>query len=542
LAALPSAPEFLNHPDSLKRNLNEVADASFDIAVVGGGITGAGVARHATLAGLKTVVLEASDFAAGTSSRSTKLIHGGLRYLAMGDVALVRETALERKRLFEMAPHLTEPQWMVVPARSRLELVKFRIGISLYERLGAVARADRHVNWSQQDLGAEEPLLNLQAFPFACRYREYLTDDARLVMATLRGAALEGAQVCNRLQVTGLEQEADGVRLTCRDTLGDADLSLRAKVVVNATGPWVEQFAANSGGHSDNPRLHLSKGVHIGVPRDRLPVHNMVMMTADDRRPVFAIARGNVTYIGTTDTTEEGEPSLWPAVKSADVDYLLQPIRRYFPQAKIDQSDIVSTWAGLRPLINQPGKAPKEMSRKEEVWRSGRLVTIAGGKLTGFRKMAEQVMVEVAQILNKPVDAEQPLLTLPGGEQSDLGGLMRQIAARYPVDAQASRRLMRLYGSEVFAVLGDNPTPITQAVFAEEIDWAVTQECALSLEDVVYRRLRIPWFRPEETEPVAVAAADLLATQFNWSAQHRECELSALRSRVRSDLSFRLDG
>ena len=525
----------------MKRNLNEVADASFDIAVVGGGITGAGVARHATLAGLKTVVLEASDFAAGTSSRSTKLIHGGLRYLAMGDVALVRETALERKRLFEMAPHLTEPQWMVVPARSRLELAKFRIGISLYERLGAVGRADRHINWTQQDLIAEEPLLNRQAFPFACRYREYLTDDARLVMATLRGAALQGAQVCNRLAVTGLEQDADGVRLTCRDTIGNAPVSLRAKVVVNATGPWVEQLAAGSGGGSDTPRLHLSKGVHIGVPRDRLPVRNMVMLTADDRRPVFAIARGNVTYIGTTDTTEEGEPTLWPAVKRADVEYLLKPIQRYFPEAKLDQSDVVSTWAGLRPLINQPGKAPKEMSRKEEVWRTGRLVTIAGGKLTGFRKMAEQVMVEVAQILDKPVDVEQPLLTLPGGEQSDLGGLMHQIAARYPVDAQASRRLMRLYGSEVFDVLGEKPTPITKAVFAEEIVWAVTQECALSLEDVVYRRLRVPWFRPEETETVAVAAADLLAAHFSWSAQHRDCELGALRSRVSSDLSFRLD-
>lgn len=527
----------------MKRNLDEVADASFDIAVVGGGITGAGVARHATLAGLKTLVLEASDFAAGTSSRSTKLIHGGLRYLAMGDVALVRETALERKRLFELAPHLTEPQWMVVPSASRLEQMKYRIGISLYERLGAVLPADRHLNWSATDLIAEEPLLNRRDFPYACRYREYLTDDARLVMATLRGAASGGAQVCNRVRVEGLEQQRDQVVINARDMLTDSPLSARARVVVNATGPWVEQLAADPqlANGSAPPRLHLSKGVHIGVPRSRLPVRNMVMMSTDDGRPVFAIARGTVTYIGTTDTTEHGEPRLWPEVHRTDVDYLLKPIQRYFPDAGITEADIVSTWAGLRPLIHQPGKAPKEMSRKEEVWRSGRLVTIAGGKLTGFRKMAEQAMTEVARVLEAPVDVEQPLTKLPGGAQCDLGGLMRQIAARYQVDAQTSKRLMRLYGSEVFDVLGDRPTPVSDAVFAQEIDWAINEECALGLEDVVYRRLRIPWFRPEESMPVANAAADALTSALGWSSQRRECELQALAERLRADLAFRSD-
>ena len=360
-------------------------------------------------------------------------------------------------------------------------------------------------------------------------------------MATLRGAAAGGAQICNRVRVTGLKQDRDGVLITAHDTLSDTQINTRARVVVNATGPWVEQLADSpeSIETSAPPRLHLSKGVHIGVPRSRLPVRNMVMTSNDDGRPVFAIGRGTVTYIGTTDTTEHGKPSLWPEVKAADVEYLLKPMRRYFPEADLSADDVVSTWAGLRPLIHQAGKAPKEMSRKEEVWRSGRLVTIAGGKLTGFRKMAEQVMVEVAQVLDAPVDLEQPLLTLPGGEQSDLGGLMRQIAARYQVDAQASRRLMRLYGSEVFAVLGESPTPITAAVFREEIHWAIHEESALNLEDVVYRRLRIPWFRPEETLQVAVAAADVLSADFGWTDDRRSCELDALRDRLDADLAFR---
>ena len=181
----------------LRRDLATMQNQTFDLAVIGGGITGAGFARHAALAGLSTLLVEASDFASGTSSRSTKLIHGGLRYLAMGDFALVREGALERKSLKQMAPHLTQPQWMVVPANSRLNMAKLQFGISLYEILGAVDRADRHQNWGAAEIASHEPLLNQSRFPFACSYREYLTDDARLVLATLRGAAEKGAVALN---------------------------------------------------------------------------------------------------------------------------------------------------------------------------------------------------------------------------------------------------------------------------------------------------------------------------------------------------------
>lgn len=520
----------------MKRDLSQIVDGSFDLAVVGGGITGAGVARHAALAGLNTVLLEGSDFAAGTSSRSTKLIHGGLRYLPMGHVGLVRETALERKRLFQIAPHLTEPQWMLVPAGSRLELLKLQLGISVYELLGAVAASDRHHNWNATALAKEEPLLDRTLFPHACVYREYLTDDARLVMATLRAAVLQGATVCNHVAVESLAEQPDHTLLNCRDALSGESLSLRTKVVVNATGPWAEQLVA--GDVSKPARLHLSKGVHLGLRRDRLPVRNMIMLTAADGRPVFVIARGSVTYVGTTDTTAEGAPDLWPEVTRHDVDYLLQPLRRCFPQAGISENDIVSAWAGLRPLVNQPGKAPKEMSRKEEIWRDGRVVTIAGGKLTGFRKMAEQVMEEVGDILQRDVRLADPLARLPGGENPDLAGLMQQIASRYGVDAQASRRLMRLYGSEVFTVLGEAPTPITPSVFAEEVSWAVESECAVKLEDVIYRRMRIPWFRPEESEVIASAAVRLMADQLSWTPQHEAEEMASLRQRLQHDLSF----
>ncbi len=517
--------------------------------MIGGGITGAGVARHAALAGLDTVLVEASDFSAGTSSRSTKLIHGGLRYLAMGDVGLVRETALERKHLYRLAPHLTEPRWMVVPAASILTMMKLRAGITAYERLGAVASADRHRNWSRAQLEIEEPELDSARFAQACVYREYLTDDTRLVLATLRAALAAGAEVCNYARVVRVGEPARGggadapVPLEIEDMLGGGRTELAARVVVNATGPWVEQLAhpeaaTGNGAGRSTPRLHLSKGVHIAVPSHRLPVRNMVMLTAADERPVFAIPRGTVTYVGTTDTSVRGRPDLWPEVTRADVDYLLELLERYFPRSEIGAADVVSTWAGLRPLINQPGKAPKEMSRKEEIWVEGRVVTIAGGKLTGFRKMAEQVMARVSDLLGVNVPDEAPLEVLPGGALDCPDTERRRVAERYDVAPAVAARLVRLYGSEVGAVLGERPTPITTAVFAEEIDWAIDCESALTLEDVVYRRLRVPWFRPEDAEAVAVAAAQRLARRGCWSDTRQREALDALASRLRGDLAF----
>ena len=404
---------------ALGRDLATIQNRTFDLAVIGGGITGAGVARHAALAGLSTLLVEAADFASGTSSRSTKLIHGGLRYLAMGDFGLVREGALERKSLKKMAPHLTQPQWMVVPASSRAAMAKLQIGISLYERLGAVDRSERHQNWKAKDIAVREPLLDQTRFPYACTYREYLTDDARLVLATLRGAAEKGAIALNHVRVTGFEADDDGVTLALADMLGGQRLEARASVVVNAAGPWVEnviRMGAKSTGGSAKPKLHLSKGVHIALPRERLPLNNMVMMTTRDGRPVFAIPRGQVVYVGTTDTTFEGGPGYWPSVTAEDVAYLLAPVNDHFRNANVQPADVVGSWAGLRPLIREEGKAPKEMSRRDEIWQEPlRFISIAGGKLTGYRKMAEQVLKRVGRVLDRGVTLSDPLAVLPGG-------------------------------------------------------------------------------------------------------------------------------
>ncbi|MEZ5549405.1 MAG: glycerol-3-phosphate dehydrogenase/oxidase [Pseudomonadales bacterium] len=525
----------------LQRDFASIADQRFDLAIVGGGITGAGVARHAALAGLKTLLIEADDFASGTSSRSTKLIHGGLRYLAMGDIALVREGALERKSLKTMAPHLAQSQWMVVPAASRAELWKLRAGITTYEKLGAVERADRHQNWDAADLSDREPLLDRAHFPFACAYKEYLTDDARLVIAALRSAVAEGGVVCNYARLEAFEERDGEVILTVADALSGSVLSTRASVMVNAAGPWVEAVNARRtrGVVPGGDRLHLSKGVHIGLPRTQLPVRNMVMMTAPDGRPVFAIPRGTVTYVGTTDTSERGAPGHWPRVDPADVDYLLAPLRTYFPDTTPRAADVVSAWAGLRPLINQPGRAPKEMSRKEEIWVDGRTVTVAGGKLTGFRKMAEQVLAPVGRLLGRSVALQDPLARLPGGDCEDVEVLRSDIAARLDLDEIVSGRLARLYGSEIDRVLGAAPVRVSPGVYEEEIRWAVEQESAQTLVDLMYRRLRLPWFRPAETATVAAAAGTIMAGLLGWDAAELSRQRLAFEERERQDLSFK---
>src|SRR3990172_142355 len=305
--------------------LDRLERESFDCAVIGGGISGAGVAREASLRGLSVALLEGEDLGSGPWSRSSKLIHGGLRYLAMGDVALVRKTALERKQIFRMAPHLCERRWMVVPARSYASLLTIRAGVLTYEKLGAVEGEDLHRNWSSEDLRREEPAIDCGRYKHACVYREYLTDDAHLVLANLRSAAPLGAIVLNHAGVTAILRDgstAGGALATCGIT--GRQVQVRGACVINAAGPWVEAVRRFEDPDA-KPLLHLSKGVHVVVEAGRLPVNQMVLCSTRDRRSIFVIRHGDVVYIGTTDTTYAPGAANWPEIGLEDVEYLLEP-------------------------------------------------------------------------------------------------------------------------------------------------------------------------------------------------------------------------
>lgn len=532
-------------PGSREAFVDHLADDArpWDLVVVGGGITGAGVLRDAASRGLRALLVDKRDFASGTSSRSSKLIHGGLRYLAMGDVGLVRTTALERKEIFRLAPHLAERRWMVVPVRSWTGLLKIRAGVGTYEKLGAVEEEDRHRSWDREEMAREEPLLDRERFKYAVAYREYLTDDARLVLANLRDAAGHGAVVLNHAPVVAVTSEdgrASGVEAECRET--GRRVRVRARCVVNAAGPWVEAVRRLESPDAP-PLLHLSKGVHFVLRAQRVPVRNMLALTAEDRRTIFVIRRGTVVYVGTTDTTYEAGNDVWPAITRGDVDYLLAPLNRDLAVDPVRPREIVAAWAGLRPLIAEPGKEPKEISRRDEVLVGpAGVVTIAGGKLTGYRPMAKEVLEKAAEVAGlSPRAAAEREAPLPGGDfDGDLDALDARFARELGLPSETAARLARLYGSEAPEVVACGSAPLVEGgrIVRGEIDWALDVEGAATLEDVLYRRMRTALYSPHSRELVVEPVADAMAERLGWSAERRAEEVRRVRAQLEADLDF----
>ena len=524
--------------------LDRLEREAFDCVVIGGGISGAGVAREAALRGLSVALLDAEDFASGTSSRSSKLIHGGLRYLAMGDVALVRTTALERKEIFRLAPHLATRRWMVVPTRGYASLLKLRAGITTYEKLGAVEGDDLHRNWDAAQIEREEPAIDTSVYKHACVYREYLTDDAHLVVANLRSAAERGAAILNHIPVESVVREdgvASGVEATCK--LSGRTLRVRARWVINAAGPWVDAVRCLED-EAAAPMLHLSKGVHIVVPAERMPVHNMVIANTKDRRTIFVIRQGDVTYVGTTDTTYEPGRAVWPEITREDVEYLLEPTARLLRTDPVRPEEVVAAWAGLRPLIAEPGKLPHEISRRDEVLVGpARMITMAGGKLTGYRPMAKGTLERAAEAcgleLAPRIEEEPPL---PGGDfAGDLALLENALVRDHGVGAACAARMVRLYGAEADEVARGGTEPLVPGapVLASEVDWAVWVEGAATVEDVIYRRLRTALYVPDAREASVEAAARRMAPLLGWDEAESARQVRSVLSLLAADLSFR---
>lgn len=529
--------------------IDRLAHESFDLVVIGGGITGAGLARDAALRGLSVALVDAADFAAGTSSRSSKLIHGGLRYLERGEINLVRKTASERKEIHRLAPHLTEPRWMVMPLAGRTMLYSLRLAVTTYERLGGVAPRDTQQTWSGSTLAENEPLIDRNVFPFALAYREYLTDDARLVLANMRSAVSLGAVVLNHARVIGFARQgsvASGIEVRC--ALSEREFVIRGRVVVNAAGPWVEALQRLENAEA-RPFLHLSKGIHITLPASRLPIRNLLVLNTVDKRRMFALRRDDIVYLGTTDTTYEHGADVWPEITRADVEYLLEPIPRHFTAPAFSPNDVISTWAGLRPLIADPNKKnPSELSRRDEllVGPLG-VISVAGGKLTGYRAMARRVLGSVAEQLGRDLPeltlADEPLL--PGGdfpegfELPELGEALER-DPETKLDRATADRLARLYGTEARAVLARGHAPLYPGARAVvgEVRWAVEYEGAATLEDVFYRRMRLALFDLEPAkviEPLANAMAEVMG----WDSPTRAAQIEQVRARLAADLAFR---
>ena len=538
--------------------LRQAASQTNDIIVIGGGITGAGIALDAAARGLKVLLVEKNDFASGTSSRSTKLIHGGLRYLKQLDFKLVREVGKERAIAHRNAPHLVIPAKMLLPLIKGGSLKKnsARVALWVYEKLAGVKKEEGFRILTKQETLANEPLLNEELLSGSALYTEYRTDDARLTIEILKTAVALGARAVNYTEATGFIKDNGKITgINILEKLSEECFAMKAKVVINAAGPWVDELR----GFDEIPtgkRLHLTKGVHIVVPFSRLALSQAVYMDAPDGRMIFAIPRDGVTYIGTTDTDYNGNKDL-PLVNKEEAEYLVEAVNRIFPKSLLKISDIISSWAGLRPLIHEDGKAPSELSRKDELFFSKNgLISIAGGKLTGYRKMAERAVDKAAEILEKDFSMTIPLsnsasITLSGGNFSSISeigeyvenqtGESKQIEATFA----EIRSLVWKYGRNTEHIIGrgfdlwpeleDRNNILEKA----EIRYCQEHEMAVFPSDFWIRRSSQLYFTPinlaaqfEKLAPFFYLYGDLTGEAA------RESEYSFLRE-VNNTMSFR---
>ncbi len=380
-------------------NLEQMRRDVFDLAVIGGGITGAGVALDAASRGLSVALVEKGDFASGTSSRSSKLIHGGLRYLEQFHLGLVRESLRERAVLSRIAPHLSTPLQFLVPVYSSSDRsplganrLKLAAGLWLYDLLAGRRNIGRHRWLSPEAALTQAPALDPRGLRGAFVYYDCLTDDARLVIEVIKSAAAHGALIANYVTARGFRKDADGIaRIDLEDTRTRSSFELRAKVVVSATGVWSDGVSRLSDARAPK-RLRPSKGIHIVVPAGKFRNQTAVLIPSfGENRFLFVIPWLGRTVIGTTDTDYTGSLDD-PRAEADEISRVVQSAARAFPDAQLSMDDVISTFAGLRPLIAAGGQSTKELSRKEEIFEddSG-LITITGGKLTTWRRMAERV-------------------------------------------------------------------------------------------------------------------------------------------------------
>ena len=503
----------------------------FDLLIIGAGITGAGIARDAAMRGLRVALVDAGDIGAGTSGRSSKLIHGGSRYLAQGDLTVVRQAANERKILRRIAPHLSLTNPMVVPGRSKVVVQGIKTFIWSYEKLGNVEQAERHQVWTRKRLQQEEPLVRAADFAGAVVFPEYLTDDARLTLGNARSAFGAGALVVTYSTVREIIQEGSRVAgAVVESTLtGDERMArVRARIVINAAGPWVDAIRLMED-RSALKKLQLTKGMHVVMSHERVPITRTIIMYGPDGRGLFVVPRGKYVYFGTTDTFYP-KAEYWPEITHEDIDYLLRTAMTYLNVEPFTDSDIVSLWSGLRPLLGEEGKKPSEISRRDEIMEGpGGLLSIAGGKLTSYRAMAQQIVDRCEKLLGRThataPTAEQPL---PGGDFAETFESLCSRIERCGLSPQEAERAAFLYGSEALTIFAK------EKGLAAEVRHAVKAEGALTLEDFWVRRSARARFDKQGGLADLEATANIMGQLLEWTDAQKAQQVSLCRQ-IRAD-------
>jgi glycerol-3-phosphate dehydrogenase len=539
-----------------RKNIAEELKATeFDLLIIGGGITGAGIALDAASRGMKVALIEKNDFASGTSSKSTKLIHGGLRYLKQFDFWLVKEVGTERAIVHKLAPHLVIPEKMILPlidgGTYGSWLTSF--GLKVYDILAAVEGEDQRKMLDKEEALEKEPLLPKGILNGAGYYAEYRTDDARLTLEVLKTALNYDAKIINYTEATQfIYEENRVVGATIKDNFTNASFDIKAKYVVNATGPWVDTLRQTN--HTKNSkRLHLTKGVHLVVARDKLPVKQAVYFDIPDGRMMFAIPRGKVTYFGTTNTNYQQDKDQVDT-SLADAMYLISAVNNMFPDITISLEDVKSSWAGLRPLTHEDGKSASELSRKDEIFVSdSELISIAGGKLTGYRKMAERIVELVAKkyerrFEKKFKEIKTEKIILSGGEFANFSEVRSYIDAIHNRIAEVdfnekdAEYLIYNYGKQTDIILQkfDDLMEEDQAkkMIKAEVWFCVENEMACTPTDFFMRRTGRLFFDPNSVVLYKEFVLSEFKNYFSWNQETTEMHQKELEEKIIATVTF----
>lgn len=535
----------------------KLKNESFDLLVIGGGITGAGIALDAASRGLKVALVEQNDFSSGTSSKSTKLIHGGLRYLKQFDLFLVHEVGSERAILHELAPHLVVPDKMILPIIENGTYGSWltSIGLKIYDLLANVEGDDKRKMLDKETTLELEPLLPEEILEGAGYYAEYRTDDARLTIEVLKTAVREGATALNYSEVKSLiyhHEQVKGAMLY--DKLLKEEYKLKASYVVNATGPWVDDLRESMDPKANrSKRLQLTKGIHLVFPHEKLPVQQSIYFDVPDGRMIFAIPRHGVTYVGTTDTKFEKEPETVD-VKYEDAIYLVEAVNNMFPEIELKLEDVISSWAGLRPLIWKEGKSASELSRKDEIFESDSgLISIAGGKLTGYRKMAERVVDVVSKraqndynVNLRSVQTENLKLTENSfANYNEVKHYVKEILPlwkAYNVPKRTVKSLVHRYGKDTELIFqlfkeSDEKNTLIRLGLAE-LQYCMDHEMIAKPLDFIERRSGKLYFDPINIESLTPHVLQKFSETFNWDKKTFEKEKELLENAIKASKTF----
>ena len=531
---------------SQRAGLAELVAQPADLLVIGGGITGAGIARDAAMRGLRTILVEQHDFGWGTSSHSSRLIHGGLRYLEQGQFRLVFEASRERRILLTIAPHLVRPIPFIFPIHRKGRLFFWRLaaGMWLYDLLALFRNVRWHRMLGKRGVLRSEPMLRAMDLVGGARYYDAQCDDARLVLATVRSAAGHGARVSNYMRVEQLEVvdgRVRGARVLDRVTRETG--TIKATTVVNATGPWCDRIRRLEFPHA-TPLLRLTKGAHVLVPRSRIGHNSALTITSPiDDRVMFILPWGDLSIIGTTDTDTTATPESL-TVDANDILYLLRSANAYFPNARLTEEDVTGSYAGLRPLLaeepGRDGRAASSVSREHRIVQGPNgMWTIAGGKLTTYRSMSAEMVDAVVRELKKTFGRGdfRPGATdreaLPGGEAADLAEF-RRAGLELGLPALAVDHVVAHFGTEsaaVFNLARDDRSlletihPDHVAIKAEVVHCA-RREMAQTVEDLLVRRLHLFYETRDHGTAAVESVAALMAKELGWSDEEQNRQAS----------------